>query len=90
MVQECFTSHWQYRNTLNEMEWMNNFNNYFRTFKKSSCEHPVVQSLIFQPVLQLMLIPVIDLDIELLQENKSLFSGRSKFLRKCLLLKWTT
>lgn len=66
------------------------FNNCFWTFKKSSCKHLALQSLIFQPVLQLMLMPVIDLETVLWQEKKSVYCGSSKLLKKCLLLKWAS
>lgn len=64
------------------------FNSCFQTLKKSSSECPALQSQSSQPVLQLALMPIIDLETLLLQEKKSLFCGSSKLLKKCLLLKW--
>lgn len=64
------------------------FNSCFQTLKKSSSECPALQSQSSQPMLQLMLMPIIDLETLVLQENKSEFCGSSKLLRRCLLLTW--
>lgn len=86
MIQECFTSCWQYRNAQNKVEWINNFQQLLPDIKKEL----LWTSSTSKPDFSASVAPHFDAYLEtvLLQKKESFFCGSSKLLKKCLLLKW--